>query len=119
MVQMLCYLLECLLTPENTPPDCAKELYELYFVFAAVWAFGGALFQDQVSCGPDQVWVDELSTTAKTRICWCLTTKVRAEPHLEAGEMGGAWMFLGFAHVGAFIQQLSVAVKHYQKVLSS
>lgn len=51
MVQMLCYLLECLLTPENTPPDCAKELYELYFVFAAVWAFGGALFQDQVLYG--------------------------------------------------------------------
>ncbi|XP_056152723.1 LOW QUALITY PROTEIN: dynein heavy chain 9, axonemal [Lampris incognitus] len=48
MVQMLCYLLECLLTPENTPPDCAKELYELYFVFAAIWAFGGAMFQDQL-----------------------------------------------------------------------
>lgn len=41
-------MLECLLTPENTPPDCAKELYELYFVFAAVWAFGGCLFQDQI-----------------------------------------------------------------------
>lgn len=52
MVQMLCYLLECLLTPENTPPDCAKELYELYFVFAAVWAFGGTMFQDQVFCWP-------------------------------------------------------------------
>ncbi|XP_063817028.1 dynein axonemal heavy chain 9 isoform X3 [Pseudophryne corroboree] len=48
MVQMLCYLLECLLTTENTPPDCPKELYELYFVFAAVWAFGGAMFQDQL-----------------------------------------------------------------------
>ncbi|XP_060795606.1 dynein axonemal heavy chain 9-like [Neoarius graeffei] len=48
VVQMLCYLLECLLTPENTPPDCHKELYELYFVFAAIWAFGGALFQDQL-----------------------------------------------------------------------
>ncbi|XP_037547527.1 dynein heavy chain 9, axonemal [Nematolebias whitei] len=48
LVQMLCYLLECLLTAENTPPDCAKELHELYFVFAAVWAFGGALFQDQM-----------------------------------------------------------------------
>ncbi|XP_029978186.1 dynein axonemal heavy chain 9 [Sphaeramia orbicularis] len=48
MVQMLCYLLECLLTPENTPADSAKELYELYFVFAAVWAFGGAMFQDQL-----------------------------------------------------------------------
>lgn len=48
LVQMLCYLLECLLTPEHTPADCAKELYELYFVFAVVWAFGGAMFQDQV-----------------------------------------------------------------------
>lgn len=48
MVQMLCYLLECLLTEDNTPPDCPKELYELYFVFAAVWAFGGSMFQDQV-----------------------------------------------------------------------
>lgn len=47
-VQMLCYLLECLLTAENTPPDCPKELYELYFVFASVWAFGGVTFQDQV-----------------------------------------------------------------------
>lgn len=55
MVTMLCYLLECLLTPENTPPDCNKELYELYFVFAAVWAFGGAMFQDQVRSG-DQRW---------------------------------------------------------------
>ena len=48
-VQMLCHLLECLLIPENTPPDCPKELYELYFVFASVWAFGGCTFQDQVN----------------------------------------------------------------------
>lgn len=48
MIQTLCYLLETLLTPENTPPDTAKEIYELYFVFAAVWAFGGSMFQDQV-----------------------------------------------------------------------
>ncbi|KAL2297572.1 hypothetical protein Nmel_016116 [Mimus melanotis] len=48
MVQMLCYLLECLLTEDNTPADCPKELYELYFVFAAVWAFGGSMFQDQL-----------------------------------------------------------------------
>lgn len=48
-LQMLCNLLECILTPENTPPDCPKELYELYFVFCIVWAFGGCLFQDQVN----------------------------------------------------------------------
>ena len=51
MIQMLCYLLEVLLTPENTPPDCHKDLYELYFVFACIWAFGGGLFQDQVKLG--------------------------------------------------------------------
>ena len=38
-----------LLTPENTPPDCPKELYELYFVFCCVWAFGASLFQDQLT----------------------------------------------------------------------
>ncbi|XP_026133128.1 dynein axonemal heavy chain 9 [Carassius auratus] len=48
MVQMLCFLLECLLIPEHTPPDSHKDLYELYFVFAAVWAFGGTMFQDQL-----------------------------------------------------------------------
>ncbi|XP_070187600.1 dynein beta chain, ciliary-like isoform X2 [Littorina saxatilis] len=47
-VQMLCHLLECLLTETNTPPDCPKELYELYFVFACVWAFGSCMFQDQL-----------------------------------------------------------------------
>lgn len=49
MIQTLCFLLEALLTPANIPYDTAKEIYELYFVFAAVWAFGGAMFQDQVS----------------------------------------------------------------------
>uniref|UniRef100_A0A8C2BI93 Dynein axonemal heavy chain 11 n=1 Tax=Cyprinus carpio TaxID=7962 RepID=A0A8C2BI93_CYPCA len=48
MVQTLCCLLDCLLTEENTPPDSPRELYELYFVFACVWAFGGALFQDHL-----------------------------------------------------------------------
>ncbi|XP_066519150.1 dynein axonemal heavy chain 17-like isoform X2 [Hoplias malabaricus] len=47
-VQMLLYLMECLLVPENTPPDSSTELYELYFVFACVWAFGGSMFQDQL-----------------------------------------------------------------------
>ena len=48
MIQTLCYLLEAFLTPQNTPPDTAKEIYELYFVFAAIWAFGGSTFQDQL-----------------------------------------------------------------------
>ncbi|TNN78182.1 Dynein heavy chain 11, axonemal [Liparis tanakae] len=44
--QTLCSLLDCLLTEDNTPADSPRELYEIYFVFACVWAFGGALFQD-------------------------------------------------------------------------
>ena len=48
MIQTLCYLLETLLTEKNTPPDTAKDIYELYFVFAAIWAFGGCLFKDEV-----------------------------------------------------------------------
>ena len=38
-----------MLVAENTPPDCPKELYELYFVFCCVWAFGACLFQDQLT----------------------------------------------------------------------
>ncbi|XP_061233427.1 dynein axonemal heavy chain 17 isoform X1 [Neopsephotus bourkii] len=48
LVQMVLFLLECLLTPQNVPPDSSRDLYELYFVFACTWAFGGALFQDQL-----------------------------------------------------------------------
>uniref|UniRef100_A0A8C4HK36 Dynein axonemal heavy chain 11 n=1 Tax=Dicentrarchus labrax TaxID=13489 RepID=A0A8C4HK36_DICLA len=49
MVQTLCSLLDCLLTEDNTPADSPRELYEIYFVFACVWAFGGALFQDHLN----------------------------------------------------------------------
>lgn len=46
-VAMLCQLMGCLLNPTHTPPDCPKEWYDLYFVFACVWAFGSAMFQEQ------------------------------------------------------------------------
>ncbi|XP_056152705.1 dynein axonemal heavy chain 17-like [Lampris incognitus] len=49
LIQTLLYLMECLLVPENTPPESSKELYELYLVFACVWVFGGAMFQDQLT----------------------------------------------------------------------
>ncbi|KAI8914343.1 dynein heavy chain and region D6 of dynein motor-domain-containing protein [Gorgonomyces haynaldii] len=48
MVVTLCNILEGLLTPENTPKGCDKDWFEIYFVFAAVWAFGGCVFQDQL-----------------------------------------------------------------------
>ncbi|KAB1264843.1 Dynein heavy chain 9; axonemal [Camelus dromedarius] len=47
-VQTLCHLLECLLAEEAVPADCPKETYELYFVFAAIWALGGAMVRDQL-----------------------------------------------------------------------
>ena len=42
-------LTDCMLTPETVPADSPKELYELYFCFCCVWAFGASMFQDQVS----------------------------------------------------------------------
>ncbi|KAB7494337.1 hypothetical protein Anas_04775 [Armadillidium nasatum] len=45
-LMMLCQLLDCLLTPENIPSESGKEIYEIYFVFAAVWAFGSTMYQD-------------------------------------------------------------------------
>ena len=35
--------LQGLLRPENLPAKCEQGLFELAFVFACVWAFGGAL----------------------------------------------------------------------------
>lgn len=45
-VKMLCSLLEAVMTPSNIPQDAPRELYELYFVFVAVWSYGSALFHD-------------------------------------------------------------------------
>lgn len=47
MIQMTCHLLDCLLVPSVVPENSPKEVYERYFVFAAIWGFGSALFQDQ------------------------------------------------------------------------
>ncbi|XP_060805137.1 dynein beta chain, ciliary [Amyelois transitella] len=47
-IQLTCYLLECFLNKTLLPSDCPKEWYETYFVFAIVWGFGSALFQDQL-----------------------------------------------------------------------
>ncbi|KAJ3292200.1 hypothetical protein HDU79_001606 [Rhizoclosmatium sp. JEL0117] len=48
LVVALCNILEGLLTPQNTPKGCDKEWFEIYFVFAAVWAFGGCIVQEAV-----------------------------------------------------------------------
>jgi len=38
-----CSCLQGLLRPENLPAKSDQALFEMGFVFAAVWAFGGAL----------------------------------------------------------------------------
>ncbi|XP_075374925.1 dynein axonemal heavy chain 17-like isoform X4 [Mycteria americana] len=65
VIQTVLYLLECLLTPQTAPPDSPRELYELYFVFACAWAFGGAMFQDQLvdyRLEFSKWWVNEFKT---------------------------------------------------------
>uniref|UniRef100_A0A452UE75 Dynein axonemal heavy chain 17 n=1 Tax=Ursus maritimus TaxID=29073 RepID=A0A452UE75_URSMA len=65
VTQTVLHLLECLLTEKNAPPDSPKELYELYFVFACFWAFGGAMFQDQLvdyRVEFSKWWVNEFKT---------------------------------------------------------
>ncbi|KAM9208504.1 dynein axonemal heavy chain 17 [Dugong dugon] len=65
VIQTILYLLECLLSEKNTPPDSPKELYELYFVFACFWSFGGAMFQDQLvdyRVEFSKWWVNEFKT---------------------------------------------------------
>ncbi|XP_060515880.1 dynein beta chain, ciliary [Cylas formicarius] len=64
-IQMLCNLLECVLTLQNTPPECPKDWYELYFVFCCVWAFGSAMFQEQATDYRVEFtkwWVNEFKT---------------------------------------------------------
>lgn len=64
-LSMLCYLLDSFLTPINVPAECPKEWYEIYFVFACVWSFGSALFQDQLVDWRNEFskwWVNEFKT---------------------------------------------------------
>lgn len=39
--------MDALLVPANVKPESPKEIYELYFCFACIWAFGSAVFHDQ------------------------------------------------------------------------
>ncbi|XP_025160705.1 dynein beta chain, ciliary-like [Harpegnathos saltator] len=64
-VEMLCHLLDCFLTKENVPPECPKEWYELYFAFACIWAFGSAMFRDQLTDWRNEFskwWQNEFKT---------------------------------------------------------
>ncbi|XP_055849033.1 dynein beta chain, ciliary [Episyrphus balteatus] len=65
MLQMTCYLLDCLLTPQNVPTDCPKDWYEIYFVFCIIWGFGSTLFQDQIIDWRNEFhkwWINEFKT---------------------------------------------------------
>ncbi|XP_061771898.1 dynein axonemal heavy chain 11 [Nerophis ophidion] len=65
LVQTLCTLLDCFLTTDNIPSDSPRDLYETYFIFACIWAFGGALCQDQLydyRVEFSQWWTKEMKT---------------------------------------------------------
>jgi len=65
MVNALCKLCKMLLTQKNTPEGCNKDEYELYFAWAAVWAFGSGLFKDQLADYREEFskwWVVEFKT---------------------------------------------------------
>ena len=47
MVEVICRILEGLLTPEACPPGSEKDVYEAYFQFAAVWGIGGGFGADK------------------------------------------------------------------------
>jgi dynein heavy chain len=44
-VTTLVNILEGVLKPENVSNKAEQSLFEMYFVFAAIWAFGGALVE--------------------------------------------------------------------------
>jgi dynein heavy chain len=44
-VTTLTAILEGVLRPENLGPRAEQSLFEMFFVFAAIWAFGGALVE--------------------------------------------------------------------------
>ena len=46
LVQTVCHLLEGLCVPKNIPVGAPSEMYEKYFLFACLWAFGGPLSSD-------------------------------------------------------------------------
>ncbi|KAM6142342.1 LOW QUALITY PROTEIN: dynein axonemal heavy chain 11 [Phoenicopterus ruber ruber] len=88
MVQTHCSLLACLLTPENVSTDCPRELYEMYFVFACIWAFGGALSQDQA------IFVHTSETACLKYFIDLLLTK--GKPVILVGNAGvGKTVFVG------------------------
>ena len=45
-IQLLCSLLDALIIPSNIPPDSTQAKYEAYFAFAAIWAYGSAMYSD-------------------------------------------------------------------------
>jgi dynein heavy chain len=49
MVSTLCSILEGVLTAKNVPQGTDKDVYEAYFQFAAIWAFGGAFGADKAN----------------------------------------------------------------------
>ncbi|KAM6314848.1 LOW QUALITY PROTEIN: dynein axonemal heavy chain 11 [Aegotheles albertisi] len=101
MVQTVCSLLDCLLTPENVPVECPRELCEMYFLFACIWAFGGVLSQDQA------IFVHTSETASLKYFIYLLLTK------------GKPVMLVGNARVGKTVfagDRLSALFEMFEKL---
>jgi hypothetical protein len=93
LLQTLVNILEGILKPENLSNKAEQGLFEMYFVFAAIWAFGGALVdKDGISYRRNfDKWWKQAWTTVKlpgkqhlllSRSC--CTCRVRRLMHMYA-----------------------------------
>lgn len=85
LLQTLVNILEGILRPENLSNKAEQGLFEMYFVFAAIWAFGGALVdKDGISYRRnfDKWW----------KQTWT-TVKLPGKPHLLVLASGCTCMF--------------------------
>jgi len=67
IIEVICRILEAVLTPEACPNGSEREVYEAYFQFAAVWGIGGAFGSDKGADFRkqfDSYWRTEFSKSA-------------------------------------------------------
>jgi len=58
MIQMTCFLLDCLLVPPIILPTTTRDVIEMYFCFAVIWGFGSAC-QREASSEFTKYWLSE------------------------------------------------------------